>query len=116
MRLSSSDSVADCMGLMKDFWRIMEPNPPNLVISVVGGAKNYKLDGDMRETFSNGIIKVCLSLSEYLLVSVKTVTTMIVYAVPLHSPKLSICFHPTVYLCTCISHKQIHLKLDILWI
>jgi hypothetical protein len=46
---------------MEIFWRIMEPKPPNLVISVVGGAKNFVLDGEMRETFSNGIIKVGLT-------------------------------------------------------
>ena len=40
----------------------MEPTPPNLVISVVGGAKNFRLDGEMRDTFANGLIKVGLGM------------------------------------------------------
>ncbi|CAG2185727.1 unnamed protein product [Mytilus edulis] len=43
--------------LMKDHWKIMEPNTPSLIISVVGGAKNFKLNGKMRETFQSGLIK-----------------------------------------------------------
>ena len=46
--------------LMDEHWKIMEPKPPNLVISVVGGAKNCKLDGRIRETFSTGLQKVQL--------------------------------------------------------
>ena len=58
LRLSNKDSVDSCLEFMQEFWRIMEPSPPNLVISVVGGAKNFRLDGEMRDTFSNGLIKV----------------------------------------------------------
>ncbi|OPL33301.1 hypothetical protein AM593_04136, partial [Mytilus galloprovincialis] len=52
------DSVGLAIKLMKDHWRIMEPNTPSLIISVVGGAKNFKLNGKMRETFQSGLIKV----------------------------------------------------------
>ena len=48
------------MQLMNDHWKIMEPQAPHLVISVVGGAKNFKLDGRMRDTFATGLIKVIL--------------------------------------------------------
>ena len=58
--MTDDDSVDDLIHLMKDFWRIMEPEKPNLVISVVGGAKNFKLDGRMRDTFATGLIKVCV--------------------------------------------------------
>lgn len=58
LRLCNEDSVDACFELMKKYWRIMEPHQPNLVISVVGGAKNFRLDGDMRDTFSHGLIKV----------------------------------------------------------
>ncbi|KAL8615580.1 hypothetical protein ACOMHN_016157 [Nucella lapillus] len=57
LRLSDKDSADACLEFMVEFWRIMEPNPPNLVISVVGGAKNFRLDGEMRDTFANGLIK-----------------------------------------------------------
>lgn len=60
LRLSDKDSVDACLEFMQVFWHIMEPSPPNLVISVVGGAKNFRLDGEMRDTFSNGLIKVCI--------------------------------------------------------
>ena len=56
--MTDEDSVEDLIRLMIDFWKIMEPKAPNLVISVVGGAKNFKLDGRMRDTFSTGLIKV----------------------------------------------------------
>ena len=58
IRMTDEDSVEDLIRLMIDFWKIMEPKAPNLVISVVGGAKNFKLDGRMRDTFSTGLIKV----------------------------------------------------------
>ena len=58
IRLCPDDSVDDCFDLMNQFWHIMEPEPPHLVISVVGGAKNFKLDGRLRDTFSTGLIKV----------------------------------------------------------
>ncbi|CAC5369887.1 unnamed protein product [Mytilus coruscus] len=54
------DSVGLAIKLMKDHWRIMEPNTPSLIISVVGGAKNFKLNGKMRETFQSGLIKVSI--------------------------------------------------------
>merc|ERR1712213_175108 len=47
----------------------MEPRPPNLVISVVGGAKNFKLDGRMRETFYNGLIKAAKITDAWLITS-----------------------------------------------
>jgi len=56
--MSDEDSVASLITLMEKHWKIMEPEKPSLVISVVGGAKNFKLDGRMRDTFSTGLIKV----------------------------------------------------------
>jgi transient receptor potential cation channel subfamily M protein 2 len=56
--MTDEDSVDNLIELMKEHWKIMEPERPNLVISVVGGAKNFKLDGRMRDTFSTGLIKV----------------------------------------------------------
>lgn len=53
---------------MEDHWKIMEPKRPGLCISVIGGAKSFKLDNKMRETFNAGLIKVyCLILHLFLL-------------------------------------------------
>ena len=56
--MTDDDNVDHLLELMEKHWGIMEPERPNLVISVVGGAKNFKLDGRMRDTFSTGLIKV----------------------------------------------------------
>lgn len=56
--MSNDDNVSSLITLMEKHWNIMEPEKPSLVISVVGGAKNFKLDGRMRDTFSTGLIKV----------------------------------------------------------
>lgn len=58
--MSDEDTVSSLITLMEKYWNIMEPEKPSLVISVVGGAKNFKLDGRMRDTFSTGLIKVGL--------------------------------------------------------
>jgi len=60
IRLCADDSVDNLFELMITHWHIMEPEKPNLVISVVGGAKNFKLGGRMRTTFTTGLIKVML--------------------------------------------------------
>ncbi|GFO25838.1 transient receptor potential cation channel subfamily m member 3-like [Plakobranchus ocellatus] len=54
---------------MKEYWHIMEPEPPHLVISVVGGAKNFKLDGRLRDTFSTGLIKAAKTTKAWLITS-----------------------------------------------
>lgn len=69
IRMTDEDSVEDLIRLMKEFWKIMEPKAPNLVISVVGGAKNFKLDGRMRDTFSTGLIKAAKTTSAWLISS-----------------------------------------------
>ena len=63
IRMTDEDSVDNLIELMEKHWKIMEPERPNLVISVVGGAKHSKLDGRMRDTFSSGLIKVLLQCS-----------------------------------------------------
>ena len=63
IRMTDEDSVDNLIELMEKHWKIMEPERPNLVISVVGGAKHSKLDGKMRDTFSIGLIKVLLQCS-----------------------------------------------------
>lgn len=69
IRMTDEDSVDNLIELMKDHWKIMEPECPNLVISVVGGAKNFKLDGRMRDTFAAGLIKAAKTTSAWLISS-----------------------------------------------
>ncbi|XP_052773611.1 transient receptor potential cation channel subfamily M member-like 2 [Mya arenaria] len=69
IRLCADSAVEDVFNLMQDYWKIMEPQAPNLVISVVGGAKNFKLDGRNRTTFSDGLIKTAKTTSAWLISS-----------------------------------------------
>ncbi|KAK6185074.1 hypothetical protein SNE40_007394 [Patella caerulea] len=69
VRVTEDDNVRNVLKLMEDHWRIMDPRPPNLVISVIGGAKNFRLDGRMRETFSTGLIKAAKTTSAWLITS-----------------------------------------------
>ncbi|XP_052269751.1 transient receptor potential cation channel subfamily M member 3-like isoform X2 [Dreissena polymorpha] len=69
IRLSVDNSVDHLFEMMKTHWNIMEPQAPNLVISVVGGAKNFKLDGRNRTTFANGLIKTVQATSAWLISS-----------------------------------------------
>ena len=61
----SPDVVDNVIHLLKEHWKIMEPRTPSLIISVVGGAKNFKLSGKMRETFQSGLIKVFIFTSNF---------------------------------------------------
>lgn len=36
---------------MKNYWKMMEPEKPSLCISVIGGAKNFVLEGHKKEVF-----------------------------------------------------------------
>ena len=40
---------------MKEHWDIMKP-APHLALSIVGGAKNFKMDGRKREAFKTGLV------------------------------------------------------------
>ena len=46
------------MDLMTDYWDMYHPFEPNLVITVIGGAKNFKLDGKKKEIFNRGLVEV----------------------------------------------------------
>ncbi|XP_046549419.1 LOW QUALITY PROTEIN: transient receptor potential cation channel subfamily M member 3-like [Haliotis rubra] len=69
IRVASTDSEIHVMEMMLKYWRILEPVPPKLVISVIGGAKNFKLDGRMRDTFNSGLIKAAKTTSAWLITS-----------------------------------------------
>ncbi|XP_071090476.1 transient receptor potential cation channel subfamily M member-like 2 [Haliotis cracherodii] len=69
IRVASTDSEKHVLEMMLKYWRILEPVPPKLVISVIGGAKNFKLDGRMRDTFNSGLIKAAKTTSAWLITS-----------------------------------------------
>ncbi|XP_060085573.1 transient receptor potential cation channel subfamily M member-like 2 [Ylistrum balloti] len=69
VRLAPEDSIDHLIELMEVHWKINQPKPPNLVISVVGGAKNCKLDGHIREKFSTGLIKAAKTTDAWLITS-----------------------------------------------
>ena len=57
--------MQDVLTLLTDYWQMLEPNRPHLVISVIGGAKNFKLDPKKEEVFATGLIKVSLHNLRY---------------------------------------------------
>ena len=50
--------MEDVVELMLSNWHMNSPVPASLVITVVGGAKNFKLDGKKREVFNRGLVNV----------------------------------------------------------
>ena len=60
MRISDNTDLKLVKTLMLDYWRLFEPHEPNLVISVIGGAKNFRLDGKKKEVFNAGLVRVSI--------------------------------------------------------
>ena len=58
VRLADNTPMEDVVELMLSNWRMNSPVPASLVITVVGGAKNFKLDGKKREVFNRGLVNV----------------------------------------------------------
>ena len=58
VRLADSTPMEQVVSLLVDHWNLFYPRPANLVITIVGGAKNFKLDGKTREIFNHGLVKV----------------------------------------------------------
>ncbi|XP_069986271.1 transient receptor potential cation channel subfamily M member 8-like [Penaeus vannamei] len=67
VRLSDTTNIQTVLTLLTDYWRMMEPQRPQLVISVTGGAKNFQLDGKKNEIFSTGLIKAVKSTNAWIL-------------------------------------------------
>ncbi len=60
LRVSDDTSVDMVLELMIEHWHMMEPRNANLVITVIGGAKNFKLDGKKKEVFNRGLVNVSM--------------------------------------------------------
>uniref|UniRef100_A0A094ZZL1 Transient receptor potential cation channel subfamily M member 4 n=1 Tax=Schistosoma haematobium TaxID=6185 RepID=A0A094ZZL1_SCHHA len=57
------------MTLMKDYWKMMEPEKPSLCISVIGGAKSFVLDGHKKDVFYSGLVQAALSTKAWIVTS-----------------------------------------------
>ena len=55
LRLADNTTLASVKEFVCDYWNLMKPRP-HLALSIVGGAKNFKLDGRKKETFKRGLI------------------------------------------------------------
>ena len=58
VRLADNTPMEDVVELMLSNWHMNSPVPASLVITVIGGAKNFKLDGKKREVFNRGLVNV----------------------------------------------------------
>lgn len=58
VRVSDTTDMESLEQLLISEWDLLRPHKPNLIISVVGGAKNFTLNGRRKQTFNGGLIKV----------------------------------------------------------
>ena len=58
VRLKHDTNIDTVIDLLTSKWHMSEPCKANLVITVIGGAKNFKLDGKRKETFNRGLVNV----------------------------------------------------------
>ena len=53
--------------LLIDHWGLFRPHRPHLALSLIGGAKNFRMEGRKRETFKAGLIKAAKSTNALIL-------------------------------------------------
>ena len=64
IRIEHETSAVHLLKLMRQFWKL---EVPNLVISVTGGAQDFKLKPRLREVFTKGLIKVAASTNAWVI-------------------------------------------------
>ncbi|MCJ8732785.1 hypothetical protein PDJAM_G00215280 [Pangasius djambal] len=64
VRVSSDTPVEKLYPLMAEHWKLQ---PPNLLISVTGGAKNFYIKSDLKNKFRRGLIKVAQTTGAWIL-------------------------------------------------
>ncbi|KAF8569225.1 hypothetical protein P879_02586 [Paragonimus westermani] len=57
------------MKLMAQYWHILKPSKPSLCISVIGGAKNFVLEGRKKEVFNTGLIQAAITTEALIVTS-----------------------------------------------
>ena len=66
LRLADNTTMASVKEFICDYWNLMKPRP-HLALSIVGGAKNFKLDGRKKETFKRGLIAAAQATNAWFL-------------------------------------------------
>ena len=66
VRISDNADMSRVKELLTDHWEMLNPRP-RLALSIIGGAKNFKLDGRKRETFKSGLIAAARATNAWLL-------------------------------------------------
>ena len=62
VRLADDSDMNHVLELIRDYWKMVEPVKPSLVITVIGGAKNFELDHKKKDMFIRGLLNVwCIS-------------------------------------------------------
>ena len=59
VRLADNTDIDTVVELLLNHWHLDHPHHANLVITVIGGAKNFHLDGKKKDIFNRGLINVC---------------------------------------------------------
>lgn len=62
--------------LLTDYWGIYEPHRPHLALSLIGGAKNFRMEGRKKETFKRGLIGAAKSTNALILTGGTNTGTM----------------------------------------
>ena len=66
IRLSNNTDMNRIKMLLTDHWEMLTPRP-RLVLGVIGGAQNFKLEGRKRETFKSGLIAAVKATNGWLM-------------------------------------------------
>ncbi|XP_039539523.1 transient receptor potential cation channel subfamily M member 2 isoform X2 [Pimephales promelas] len=64
VRVSSSTTCESLYQLMTEQWKL---RPPNLLVSVTGGAKNFNMKNHLKDKFRRGLIKVAQTTGAWIL-------------------------------------------------
>ena len=67
VRLSDETPMSKIQTLLVDYWSILKPQRPHLALSLIGGAKNFKMEGRKKEIFKNGLISAAKSTNALIL-------------------------------------------------
>ena len=67
VRVSDNTAMSKIHSLLVDYWGVLKPHRPHLAISLIGGAKNFKMEGRKKEIFKNGLISAAKSTNALIL-------------------------------------------------
>ena len=66
VRLADNTTIASVKEFIVEQWGLLRPRP-HLVLSIVGGAKNFHMDGRKKETFKAGLIGAARATNAWVL-------------------------------------------------